>query len=299
MPERRLLHLSFPDRRAAAPGRSGRRARIAAVAPVTVAAAIATVVSGAVAPAATAESAAAAPVVGSAASGGQVIVVLRDQHSGLNLRTQGPARRAAAFAGQAPLVADIRAHGGTGVAQLVSVNAIAATVSADEVARLRADSAVAQIVPDIAVPMDQGTGTAAAVAAAASAPAAATPGKPASCPTIPGEPGKPAQEPEAMADIHASTGNPNSPEMANSIATGKGVIVAINGMNQLAGNPDFQRADGSHVAINAPDYTADAGNDESYGDASSVAYLKDDWCSVPPADVPGATRSWDRPIARP
>src|SRR5262249_53206812 len=138
-------------------------------------------------------------------------------------------------------------------------------------ARLRADSAVAQIVPDTAVPMDQGADVADTSAAAAPATASAKFGSPASCPTVPGEPGKPAQEPEAMADIHASTGNPNSPEMANSIATGKGVVVAINGMNRLAGNPDFQRPDGSHVVINAPDYTADAGNDESYGDASSVA----------------------------
>jgi hypothetical protein len=230
------------------------------------------VASGAVAPAATgaAPAATGAPAVGSAVPGGQVIVVLKDQHSDLNLRTQGASRRGAAFADQAPLVADIRAHGGTGVAQLVSVNAIAATVSTDEVARLRTDSAVAQVVPDASVPMERGTDTA-ATAAAAAAPASAKSGKPASCPTIPGEPGAPAQEPEAMADIHASTGNPNSPEMANSIATGKGVIVAINGMNRLAGNPDFQRADGSHVVINAPDDTADAGNDESYGDASSVA----------------------------
>jgi hypothetical protein len=49
------------------------------------------------------------------------------------------------------------------------------------------------------------------------------------------------------------------------------VIVAIQGMNALAGNPNFQRADGSHVVIDAPSYTANDGNSESYGDASSVA----------------------------
>ncbi|GAA5185916.1 hypothetical protein GCM10023322_31050 [Rugosimonospora acidiphila] len=247
--------------------RRSRLARIAVAAPVSLAAAIAAV-AGVVTPASAAPTE--APAYGSAVSGGSVIVVLKNQHSDLNLRTQGDTRRAAAFADQAPLLADIRSHGGTGVSQLVSVNAIAATVSADEVARLRADAAVAQIVPDTAVPL------APAPASQAAAPAAATPAvqKPstaATCPTVPGEKGKPAQEPEAMADIHASTGNPNSPEMANSIATGKGVIVAIGGMNRVAGNPDFQRADGSHVVMNAPDYTADTGSDESYGDASSVA----------------------------
>ena len=73
-----------------------------------------------------------------------------------------------------------------------------------------------------------------------------------------------------MADIHASNGNPNAPDEANSIATGKGVIVANEGMNALAGDPDLQRADGSHVVINAPDYTADQGNDETFEDAASV-----------------------------
>jgi hypothetical protein len=59
--------------------------------------------------------------------------------------------------------------------------------------------------------------------------------------------------------------------MANSIATGTGVIVANDGMNELAGNPNFTRPDGTHVVINAPDYTADDSNDEDYGDASSMA----------------------------
>jgi hypothetical protein len=42
-------------------------------------------------------------------------------------------------------------------------------------------------------------------------------------------------------------------------------------MNALAGDPDLQRADGSHVVIDAPDYTADQGNDETFEDAASIA----------------------------
>ena len=68
---------------------------------------------------------------------------------------------------------------------------------------------------------------------------------------------------------------PGSQE-ANKIADGSGVIVAIDGMNELAGNPNFTRADGSHVVIDAPDYNpADIPNDGSldewFGDASAVA----------------------------
>jgi len=92
-----------------------------------------------------------------------------------------------------------------------------------------------------------------------------------SCPFNPAGPAKPLQEPEADTDIRASNGEPGAPGMANSIATGAGVVVANMGMNQLAGNPNFQRPDGSHVVIDAPDYTADHSNDEDYGDASSIA----------------------------
>ncbi len=91
------------------------------------------------------------------------------------------------------------------------------------------------------------------------------------CPFNPAGPARPLQEPEAVADVHASNGNPRAPGMANSIATGKGVIIANDGMNQLAGNPNFTRANGTHVIIDAPNYTADNGNAESYGDASSMA----------------------------
>lgn len=210
----------------------------------------------------------AAPVLGGTPPAvGRMIVVLRDQHSDLNLRTQGAARRAAAQADQAPLVADIKAHGGTDITQLVSVNAIAARMSAAEVERLRDNAAVSEIVPDTSVPVPQPAPAAAAPLATKVAPAT----QQASCPTSAAGPGQPVQEPEAVTDIHASNGNPKAPDMANSIATGKGVIVAIPGMNNLAGNPNLQRPDGSHVVIDAPDYTADHGSDESYGDASSVA----------------------------
>lgn len=184
-----------------------------------------------------------APAFDGAASGGQVIVVLKNQHADLNLRTQAQQRAAAAHSDQAPVVASMTANGGTGVTQLVAPNAVAAQLSGAEVTRLRADPAVAEIVPD--VQLDN---------LAASTP---VPADPRLCPA---NPAKPFVEPEALADIHA----------ANPIATGQGVIVANDGANELAGNPNFQRPDGSHVVIDAPDYTADNSNDETYGDVSSI-----------------------------
>jgi hypothetical protein len=208
--------------------------------------------------------AASAPVVGDAKNGGAVTVWLKNQHANLNLRTQGRQRIDAAHADQASLVADIKAHGGTDVTQLVSVNAVAAHMSADEVQRLSANPAVKQIVPDSEVDVGE-VPLARSTTAAATAPSF-EPGQSPKC-----DPKQPQVEPEALTDIHAYSSDPRTPEMANSIATGKGVIVANDGIDGLAGNPNFTRPDGSHVVTGASDYTADNTNEEYYGDASSIA----------------------------
>jgi hypothetical protein len=206
-----------------------------------------------------------APAPGGSASGGAVIVVLKNQYSNLNLRTQGAQRAAAAHSDQAPIVSSIKASGGTDVTQLVAPDAVAAHLSAAEVSRLRSDPSVADVLPDSMVPV-QPSQTPIPQAAQV-----APQSRPATCPFNPAGSSRPLQEPEAMADVHASNGNPSAPDMANSIATGKGVIVANEGMNDLAGNPNFQRPDGSHVVINAPNYSANHSNNEFYGDASSIA----------------------------
>jgi hypothetical protein len=210
-----------------------------------------------------------APAMAGSAAGGRVIVVLKDQFASMNLRTQAGQRIGAAHSVQAPIVADITSHGGTDVTQLVAPDAVAARLSAAEVGRLRSDPSVAEIVPDVPVTILGSSSPAAAPAAPAPAVARSAPLT--RCPFNPAGPSRPLQEPEAVADIHASTGDPNAPDMANSIATGAGVIVANMGANELAGNPNFQRPDGSYVVIDAPSYTANDSNDEDYGDVSSIA----------------------------
>ena len=201
-----------------------------------------------------------APAPDGAAGGGKVIIILKNQHGNLKLKAQGVARRAAAHADQAPIVSSIKASGGTGVTQLVSLNAVAATVTAGEVSALRRDPAVSQVVPDdvIAVPTAPSVPT---------LPGAAPLNK-ALCPANPSEP---LLEPEALGVMHYEADNPNTPDMAYKLADGSGVIVAIDGMNSLAGNPDLIRPDGSHVVIDSPTPSADDSNDEAYGDATSVA----------------------------
>jgi hypothetical protein len=266
-------------------GRSSRRKLIGASLALALPTALA-ISGGTFASAATAQPTASpvAPAYNGSAAGGKVIVVLRQQQAGMNLRTQARQRIAAAHADQAPIVASIRSHGGARITQLAAPDAVAATLSAAEVARLRTSPAVQEIVPDAPIQVSQ-VHTETAPPAAAYSHARIRPSSsprpghgdfpgtipplrthviPANCPS------RPVQEPEAVADIHASNGNPNAPDEANSIATGQGVIIANEGMNALAGDPDLQRADGSHVVIDAPDYTQDQGNDETFEDAASV-----------------------------
>ena len=271
--------------------RSSRRALLAAALALATAGALA-LSGGNLAQAADGAGAAAAPAppvapaLDGSAAGGHVIVVLKQQQSGMNLRTQAAQRIAAAHSAQAPLVSSIKSSGGTGVTQLAAPDAIAATLSAAEVSQLRDNSSVAEIVPDQMIQVGQVHTESAPPAATTtvakpdngSGPGAGNgqsgpPGtiSPLATHVIPPNcPSRPVQEPEAVADIHASDGNPNAPDEANSIATGQGVIIANEGMNELAGDPDLVRADGSHVVIDAPDYTLDQGNDETFEDAASV-----------------------------
>ncbi|SEG68719.1 Subtilase family protein [Actinacidiphila yanglinensis] len=200
-----------------------------------------------------------APAVYGADAGGAVIVVLADQHTGLALKAQGTARTSATRSDQRSIVSAIKAGGGTDIRQLVSVNAVAAHLSAAEVERLRADPAVAKILPDATITVDP-----------ASSVPKAKPAKlnPALCPA---DPAKPFTEPEALSDVRASSDDPKAGAEGNDIATGQGVIVANEGINDLAGNPNFIRKDGTPVVLDAPDPTADDSDGEFYGDASSIA----------------------------
>jgi hypothetical protein len=200
-----------------------------------------------------------AAVLGTAANGGKVIVLLKNAHKNLSLRHA--ARFTAAHNDQKSVVASIRAHGGTSILQLVAVNGVAATVSKAEVSRLRTNPEVKQIVPDSTVTVSTG------VMKTDTAPPADLDS--ALCPSNPADP---LQEPEALADVHASTQDrPHAANEANTYATGVGVVVANDGINALAGNPNFTRPDGSHVVIDAPNYTSDNSDGEYYGDASSIA----------------------------
>jgi hypothetical protein len=234
------------------------------------------------------------PALGSAAAGGAVIVELRDEHANLNLRTQGAARAAAAFADQKAVVADIVAHRGTGVLQLVSVDAVAATLSGAEVRRLRAFPGVKEIVPDPTIvvgdPESPGRTTTAATtldplalqeagastSAARTASTASAAANPFTRDNSCGTSAHPLTEPEALSLIKA----PAMTDRGLATEPGYGVVVANGGLNtppvlDLVGNPNFHRpavdGGGSVVADAVPGDTTDSTDGEYYGDASSIA----------------------------
>jgi hypothetical protein len=208
-----------------------------------------------------------APARDGAANGGAVIVVLKAQHPDLNMRTQAAALKSVTEADQAPVVAAIKADGGTNLVQVPEPSEVAATLSAAAVASLQANPAVAQIIPDPQIHVQPTDSL--SPPPQATQPTGRPSSRGASCPSNP-NPNKPLQEGEADTNIHASNGTPGAPDEGNTIATGKGVIIANDGANNLAGNPNFIRADGTPVVLNAPNPTADHSNDEDYGDASSM-----------------------------
>ena len=201
-----------------------------------------------------------AAVSAAAMQGGRVIVIMKQQFPNLKVKQQGSARTSATLSSQSAVTADITAHGGANVVHLVSVNAVAAQVSASEVKRLVSNPDVASVERDANVVLP---------ATAANPPANISQRI---CPT---NPAKPLLEPEALSLTHFQS-QPPSPTDAANIATGKGVRVGLTDINALAGNPNLIRANGEHVVIDSPTPNADnddtdGGGDEWYGDASSIA----------------------------
>ena len=145
-------------------------------------------------------------------------------------------------------------------------SAVAATLSASAVAPLEGNPAVAQVIPDPQVQVQPSGSLAHPLQRLQPAGAA---GKTLVLPVKP-EPGEALQEGEANINFMRPTA-PGRAGQGQPIATGTGVVVANEGTNELAGNPNFTRPDGTPVVIDAPSYTADDSNDEFYGDASSIA----------------------------
>ena len=198
----------------------------------------------------------------------RVIVVLKDQLSATpDTRTSAAARKSAATTAQSGVVRRLTAAKATHVHQLTLIDAVVATVGADEAQQLAADPSVAEIVPDGTIRMADPASTR-SVPAMSTAHRTALPG--ACAPK-----GQVQLNPEAVEDIHAASDTAGAPTAQGLGYTGSGVKVGIIADGLDVDNPDLVRADGSHVVTDYRDFTGEGLHApsealEAFLDASSV-----------------------------
>jgi len=199
----------------------------------------------------------------------RVIVVLKDQ-----IR-QAPASKAMVSTRvriesqeRTGILSDLKATNARGVKTYTSINAVAATVSSGEAARLKANPAVAEVIPDqiirLASPLDSSSKAATSLTRT---PVAGT------CAT---NPSHPALAPQALQAVAADSGQPGAQTARSLGFDGTGVKVAFIADGLDIKNQDFIRADGSHVFVDYKDFSGEGtsvatGGGEAFLDASSIA----------------------------
>jgi hypothetical protein len=201
-----------------------------------------------------------------------VIVLLRNQHSGLrhDLGSGHNSARAQAIAADQTNVVSAAQHlGATHLHRYDVVNAFAATVRSDKVAQLSRVPGVSAVVPDLIIHGTEPTRDTGAGAAAT--PASAVP-QSTYCSSNSSDP---RLEPEALQTMHVAYDNPNTPS-ANQLEDGSGVTVGWIADGIDINNPDFIRANGDHVFVDYKDFSGDGldaptGANEAFGDASAIA----------------------------
>ena len=201
-----------------------------------------------------------------------VIVVLRNQHTDLSLRRghAASARTNAYHADQATVITTARGDGVKNLHGFNTVNAIAATVTPAQLSELAADTSVAAVYPDLLV---QGVPTVVDHPTKSSSGSASS--QVISGDVCPSDPAKPLLEPEALQVTNTAFSDPSTPQ-AQTIADGTGVKVAFIADGLDINNPDFIRANGSHVFVDYQDFSGDGtaaptGAAEAFGDASAIA----------------------------
>jgi hypothetical protein len=204
-----------------------------------------------------------------------VVVLLRDQPAAgqANVSGTGAAatQRAHAIAGaQTPVLSELSQVHAQKVHSYNLLDAVSATVSKAEAARLATEPNVAEVVPDALI---RGGAPQTDQTARAAQPATAAPASDSQvCPA----PGKVMLEPEALADTHTDSDDPTAKTARGLGFTGSGVRVGYMAEGIDVNNPDFIRADGSQVFADYQDFTGDGTNaatsgGEAFLDASAIA----------------------------
>ncbi len=215
-----------------------------------------------------------------------VIVVLRNQNTA----------NAADSADRAGILRELQGVGAKAVHSYQVINAIGATVSPAEAARLRTDAAVLSVAPDqvihLADPAPQQALSADAVTALSSAALTPHADQPA-CTTS----RTPSLEPEALQLTDTASTDPKAPQAqklrsgTGALINGAGVKVAYIADGIDIYNPDFMR-NGKSIFVDYKDFSGDGPNaptsgGEAFLDASSIAaqgrqrYNVNDYLAIP------------------
>jgi subtilisin family serine protease len=199
------------------------------------------------------------------------IIIFKNQLTGLPARgNTANARIQAADTAQAGVLAELRQVHATHVRSFQIINAIAATISSAEAARLQHNSAIRAVVPDQMRHFASLGGGAGPIfpAAARRGHHSSGPANSAAQQICPSNPAQPLIEPEARQVMNV--------DAANQIVTGAGIKVGIIADGIDPNNPDLIRANGQHVIFDYEDFSgygvgAPTDGREAFLDAGTIA----------------------------
>jgi hypothetical protein len=203
-----------------------------------------------------------------------VIVIMKDQFAQAPVGSDAAAVRADAISSaQQPLTSELAQVHATNIKRYTLVNAVAATVSTGEVARLRAEAGVAEVIPDVMLNFagsEPVTVTKSTAHKKSSGSGPALNNIPGACTTTP------QLTPEGLALTSVASSKSSQPTAASLGITGAGVKVAYIADGIDPDNINFIRADGKTAFSDYEDFTAAGGGTQTDGgeaflDANTIA----------------------------
>jgi hypothetical protein len=192
------------------------------------------------------------------------IIIYKNQFPSLSVRgADATMRVSAANSAQKPVMAELRQLHASHMQGFHIINAIAATISAAEAKRLRANPAIQAVVPDAPVRLTPIASVPGPLNPARAGGKAAHGAARTTDQVCPSNPAKPLIEPEARALIHANA--------ADKIVTGSGIRVGVLYDGVDVNNPDLIRPNGQHVIYDYQDFSGQGPNTPTSGFANFMA----------------------------